>query len=138
MDSQTKAQILSAPFSSHGLVRLSLDTMLSLSFSHLASGVDSTDESSPAACGKATSLTGYTEWVSTGEPCVTIGWDWSIRITAADWSWIRIGPPRSNIVVVDHEGNDYEWTRNLDLLGTLADALPWKEHLPHAVSLRYV
>ncbi len=114
-----------------------MESLLSLPFVHLASGVDAAERAGADACGTSTMITGYTEWVSTAEPRVSIGWDWSMRVVAAAVSWDRSGLPRSNILLVDDEGRDYPWPRNLAVLGTLADALPWKEVLPRAVALRY-
>ena len=119
-----------------GLVRLSLDEALSSTLVHLASGLD--EETAPrGCCGCATHISGYTEWVSRGAPVITLGWDW--RICACPWPplWQRLGTPRSNVMLVDAARHDVGWQRNLMMLTTLIDALPWSECTSRAIALRY-
>lgn len=115
-----------------GLVRLSIDELLSLQIHHLMSAVDlELDVPHFASCGCETTISGYTEWVSASRPAVSIGWDWHI----CHWSvqrpfvWTRRGKPRSNIMLVYSTGNDAGWSKNLELLATVVDALPWQEQL---------
>jgi len=48
-----------------------------------------------------------------------------------------MGLPRSNVMLVDAAGYDAGWERNLELLATVVDALPWRELIPEAVEARY-
>ena len=59
----------------NGLIRLSIEELLSTPITHLVSGVDVDDSPKLSTCGKATSISGYTEWVSTSDPIISIGWD---------------------------------------------------------------
>ena len=120
-----------------GLLRLSIDELLSVPIHHLMSAVD-LDLVVPrtAVCGCETTISGYTEWVSASRPAVTIGWDWHIRLWTAQqpFAWTRLGQPRSNVMLVYSTGNDTGWHKNLELLATVVDALPWQEQLSHAVT----
>lgn len=118
-----------------GLLRLSIDELLSLPIHHLMSAVDMDRPMPRAACGCATTISGYTEWVSASCPVVSIGWDWHIRLWTAQqpFAWARLGQPRSNVMLVYSTGNDAGWHRNLELLATVVDALPWQEQLTHSV-----
>ena len=120
-----------------GLVRLSIDELLSMSISHLISGLDAEQGAHNAMCGQQTSISGYTEWVSNSTPAISIGWDWCIKSTASQPYWTRVGSPRSNVMLVYATGGDAGWTKNLEILSTVVDALPWREQIPQAVATRY-
>lgn len=118
-----------------GLLRLSIDELLSLPIHHLMSAVDLMAPTT-AMCGCETSISGYTEWVSSSCPVVSIGWDWHISFHTASqpFAWARLGQPRSNVMLVYSSGSDTGWQKNLELLSTVVDALPWQEQLSHSVS----
>ncbi|MES2948474.1 MAG: DUF4902 domain-containing protein [Pseudomonadota bacterium] len=120
-----------------GLIRLTVDQLLSTPLKHLVSGVDM-DGSYPAtACGTQTSLSGYTEWVSTKDPTISIGWDWCLQVSVTGVRWVRVGLPRSNLMLTQDSGYDTSWHSNLEILGTVVDALAWREILPTIVATRY-
>ena len=123
--------------SSDGLVHLSIDELLSIPLSHLISGLDGDQGDCNAICGHGTSISGYTEWVSTSTPSITIGWDWCIRSTVWAHYWARVGTPRSNVMLVYGAGEDAGWDKNLEILSTIVDSLPWREQVPQAVASRY-
>lgn len=124
--------------SSDGLIRLTVDQLLSTPLEHLVSGVDLDADGTPMACGTQTSLSGYTEWVSTRDPTISIGWDWRLQTLAEGVRWIRVGLPRSNLMLTQDSGRDTSWHGNLEILGTVVDALAWREILPQVVAARYV
>ena len=121
-----------------GLLRLSIDELLSLPIEHLISGLDG-PEHGPLArvCGSETVISGYTEWVSTSFPAVSIGWDWELQLLWHDrpFAWRRLGQPRTNVMLVYAAGGDTGWARNLELLSTVVDALPWQDRLVRAVGI---
>lgn len=121
-----------------GLIRLTVDQLLSTRLEHLVSGVDMDASASRAVCGTRTSLSGYTEWVSTRDPTISIGWDWRVQILGIGMRWIRVGLPRSNLMLMQDSGRDTTWNGNLEILGTVVDALAWREVLPQVVAARYV
>ena len=120
-----------------GLIRLTVDQLLSTPLEHLVSGVDPDPDAVPAACGRQTSLSGYTEWISTQDPTISIGWDWRLQTLAAGVRWVRVGLPRSNLMLTQDSGADASWHGNLEILGTVVDALAWREILPLVVAARY-
>jgi hypothetical protein len=106
-------------------VRLSLSELLTRDFSHVVSRVD-VDPSQPiASCGRATSVTGYTEWLSLELSTVTLGWDWALIVDQGQVRCIRIDAPRSNVLLVDSHGHEYHWQANLVALSTIVDAVDW-------------
>jgi hypothetical protein len=120
-----------------GLIRLTVDQLLSTPLQHLVSGVDLDPHVLPAVCGTQTSLSGYTEWISAQDPTISIGWDWRLQTLAAGVRWVRVGLPRSNLMLTHDTGSDTSWHGNLEILGTVVDALAWREILPHVVAARY-
>jgi Domain of unknown function (DUF4902) len=128
-----------AQVSADGLIRLSIDELLSTPLTHLISGVDM-DIEPPAllsSCGSTTSICGYTEWVSTGYPVISIGWDWCIQCGPLGTVWSRIGMPSSNLLITCDEDTEANWERSQRLVASVVDALPWREYLPSAINTRY-
>lgn len=123
--------------SSDGLIRLTVDQLLSTPLEHLVSGVDPDTFAPAAVCGTQTSLSGYTEWISTQDPTISIGWDWRLQTLATGVRWVRVGLPRSNLMLTQDTGADASWHGNLEILGTVVDALAWREVLPQVVAARY-
>lgn len=120
-------------FSDDGFLRLSLDEMFDLRLEHLLSGFDP-DPAEYRRCGSATNLYGYSEWVSRVVPSLSLGWDWRVVCVQGAASLVRVGLPRSNVLLIDGEGVDFGWMRNLEILGTLVDALPWRDDTPRALA----
>jgi hypothetical protein len=118
-----------------GFVRLTLDDVLSVPFKHLLSGLD--EDAAPLPCGTSTTISGYTEWISDTQPKITVGWDWIVAPDGSGSYWRRIGLPRSNLLLVDTARNDYAWDRNLVVLATVVDAIPWQEQARTALVERY-
>lgn len=124
--------------SSDGLIRLSVQELHSIAMRPLISGLDVETCTRVNACGKVTSISGYTEWVGVTNPIISIGWDWCIKSppTRAP-SWERISLPCANIMVLNKEGRDMRWAENLRVLAGVVDALPWRESVAQAVTSRY-
>ena len=51
-------------------------------------------------------ILGYTEWVSTETPAITIGWDWRLSASKGAASCLRFGEVRSNVMLMDDQGRD--------------------------------
>lgn len=120
-----------------GFLRLPLDAILSTRLIHIVSALDDEDRADPPACGRPTSITGYTEWASVSQPYVSLGWDWRIEARGGEVSCVRVGLPRSNVMLVDAAARDYGWDKNLQILATVVDAMAWTEPTCRAVSERY-
>lgn len=121
--------------SADGLIHLTVDQLLSTPLEHLVSGLDM--EIPAPDCGTQTSLCGYTEWISTKSPTISIGWDWCLQLSVSGARWMRVGLPRSNLLLKHDTGNDATWHGNLEILATIVDALAWREVLPVVVASRY-
>ncbi|MFL6647058.1 MAG: DUF4902 domain-containing protein [Sulfurifustis sp.] len=119
-----------------GFIRLSLDEIFSIRLHHLMSRIDEEDVR-PSACGSVTTITGYTEWVSTTPPTVTLGWDWSIEWRRSEMSCVRVGMPRSNVMLIDNRHHDYGWRANLVVLAAIVDAIAWDQFTARAIAAQY-
>lgn len=122
---------------SNGLIRLSIEELLSTPITHLVSGVDVEDCPKLSTCGKTTSISGYTEWGATQAPIISIGWDWYLQVTPSGSLWTRVGLPSSNVMLIEETGYDVGWERSRDILAMIVDALPWREQVPQMVVARY-
>ncbi len=120
-----------------GLVRLTLNEVLSTPMVHLTSGVDQEVPGLHPQCGTVTSLTGYTEWRSVAEPAIVMGWDWMSMYEQGSLRLARVGPPRCNIMLVNHASEDLDWNKQLEILGTVIDAMDWGRETQATVSERY-
>jgi len=121
---------------SDGLVRISISELMSVPIVHLMSGADHVELLSEDACGRATVLCGHTEWVSQTDIVVSIGWDWRVDSIEGLLRWSRIGPPRTNVLLIDDNGFDKTWSQSLEHIGTIVDALPWAESVADVVGLK--
>jgi len=116
--------------STEGYLRMTLKEVLSLRFTHLFSGLDESCDSD--RCGSRTTITGYTEWLA-GNPPITIGWDWMVTAQR----WVRVGSPRSNVLLVDPTERSYSRATSEAVLGTIVDTIAWQEQARCAVYNRY-
>ncbi|HEX5357100.1 MAG TPA: DUF4902 domain-containing protein [Aquabacterium sp.] len=114
-----------------GFVRLSLDEMLSMRLQHLLCGIDG---DVTTRCGTVTSISGYTEWVGITDPQVSLGWDWRLETINGVVRYVRVGLPRSNVMLIDERHLDYGWQRNFQTLATVVDALQWRDKVTHLIS----
>lgn len=121
-----------------GFLRISLGQLLSANLAHLISGLDGCEPIKLNHCGTRTSITGYTEWI--GElrnALISLGWDW--RLEKHEYGGVtcmRVGLPRSNVMLVDAASRDFGWDRNLEVLATVVDAMPWADQTQQAIQHR--
>ena len=121
-----------------GLLRLHPQQLSDLTWVHLISGIDDDVLAESAVrCGASTTLSGYTEWISTEEPGVTLGWDWQLETRQASPQVVRQGLPRTNVVVVRAEHDPLPWDESLEVLANFIDTFDWKTRAFEAVCLRY-
>lgn len=121
-----------------GCIRLTLEALLSMPLTHLMSGIDDTLPNDTHVCGQSTSLSGFTEWLSATEPAITMGWDAALDTTSAVGPlWVRVGLPRTNVRLINADATDMDWHRNLQVLATVVDALPWQAEISRAIAERY-
>ena len=123
--------------SEDGYVRLTLATFLNVPLSHLLSGLD---EDTPVTFREGASLSeisGYTEWVSTTVPAITIGWDWRLDTSQGQLCCVRVSEPRSNVMLLDSQQRDLGPAKTAMLLETAIDATAWQDEALRAVGTRY-
>lgn len=110
-----------------GLLRVALSDLLSANLTHLVSGLNVAP--GVQQCGTVSAITGYTEWV--GEmpgASISLGWDWCLEpAVCGDVTCVRMGLPYSNVMLVDTANRDYGWNRNLEILASVVDAMPWAD-----------
>lgn len=123
--------------SEDGYVRLSFAEIQSVPLVHRISGLDEPTRPADSTGGLQTSITGYTEWVSTTDPVITLGWDWQMEAAHHTVSLRRTSDPRSNVMLLDPAGADLGPARTLVLLGALVDALKWESDVQRNISVRY-
>ncbi|MGJ7495912.1 DUF4902 domain-containing protein [Variovorax sp. RT4R15] len=122
---------------SDGLLRLQRQDLRNFTLTHLVSGLD--DEvcnESEQRCGASTSLSGYTEWICTQEPRLSLGWDWQLE-TSMTARVVRLGLPRTNILLLDGERDPLPWNESLHVLATFIDTFDWNTPAFRAVCQRY-
>lgn len=120
--------------STDGLVRLTLEELMSLPICHLISGVDADGSCTLASCGTPTTISGFTEWISRTDPVVTLGWDWRLAAKSGTPFWTRLGTPRTNVLLIGSDGEEKTWAQSLVQVGTVVDALPWADMVPKVLS----
>lgn len=122
-----------------GLLRLGRQDLARMQLTHLISGLDEDAEppDAPAVCGGGTSMCGYTEWVSAQEPRLTLGWDWHLDDNAPTPRVVRLGLPRTNVLVVDGADAPLPWNESLHVLATFIDTFDWNTPAFQAVCQRY-
>lgn len=119
--------------STDGLVRLTLDELMSLPIFHLLSGVDVDDSCMRSSCGSPTTISGFTEWMSRTHPAVTLGWDWCLVLKSNVAFWTRLGEPRTNVLLIHEDGVEKTWAQSLEQVATVVDALPWADLVPEVL-----
>jgi hypothetical protein len=121
-----------------GYIRLSPVTFRQIPLIHLISGMDEEPAAGPRTGGAQLSeIMGYTEWVSTEKPAITIGWDWRLSASKGAASCLRFGEVRSNVMLMDDQGRDLGPQRSAELLGAELDGINWSDQVLQAVSSRY-
>lgn len=121
-----------------GLLRLHQQQLSDMTLVHLISGVDDDVLAQGAVrCGASTTLSGYTEWVSAEEPGLTLGWDWQLDAQSTAPRVVRLGLPRTNVLVLRGEQDPLPWEQSLEVLASLIDAFDWNTPAFDAVCERY-
>ena len=121
-----------------GLLRLRQQDLGAITLVHLISGIDEDmRDSSAPRCGESTILSGYTEWISAKEPRLTLGWDWQLDTTSIAPGVVRLGLPRTNVLIVRDAHVPLSWDQSLEALASCIDQLEWGGPAFRAVCERY-
>ena len=121
-----------------GLVQVTMQELLDLRLEHFFSAMDTdpADLSPEQRCGTYTVLTGYTEWLCSAKFTITIGWDWQVLTIEQSVHWKREQLPRTNIQLLNEDGQALAWEDSLRVLATWVDSQIWKNDTLQAVSVR--
>ena len=109
-----------------GFLRIQTQELGCIPLQHLISNLDEEPSDGSQCCGAATTLSGYTEWVSPVEPALSIGWDWEWRGTPGESAVVRLGLPRTNILVISDASVPLPWEDSLQVLAHFIDAIDWQ------------
>ena len=107
-----------------GFLRIELGSILTSKFTYLFS--DLYPEPTPHLTGGWCLASGFSEWCSLDSRAISLGWDWAVMADRAGLTLVRMGLPRSNIMLVDGQGHDHGWLESLKILTTVIDAIPWQ------------
>ena len=91
-----------------------------------------------ALCTDVCGISGYTEWISSTTPAISIGWDWRLDVTQGRPRYVLEGFPRSNLMFQDAERRDLGPIRTATVLKAALDTLSWQEgnHKGYQCSIR--
>lgn len=119
-----------------GQIQVTVQELLELHLTHLYSALDTDSSNLPQAqrCGTATTLSGYTEWLGADELPVSLGWDWCITAIHHQAHWQREALPRSNIQLLNENGQALTWEDNLRVLATWLDTQSWQREVALAIN----
>ncbi|WP_226467709.1 DUF4902 domain-containing protein [Luteimonas panaciterrae] len=123
----------------NGIVRLKLAALLDLPLVHLLSGLDEDLHEQEQGLHGATraTISGYTEWVTRSVPVITLGWDWKLDTLRGSPDLVRVGEPRSNVMLVDVRGSDLGFDKTSVLIESAIDSLPWQQVVMKTIDARY-
>ncbi len=118
-----------------GLAQGTVQGLLNLVLTHYFSAVDAdpTDLSTKQRCGTITVMSGYTEWIGSTKCPITIGWDWYIEANEQTVLWRRKELPRTNIQLMNENGQALAWEDNLRVLATWIDSHFWQKDVARNV-----
>lgn len=111
--------------SQDGYIRMTLLQLQGIPLLHLISGLDED-------C--SATIAGYTEWLSEGQPAITLGWDWCM---VGHGKLQRVDEPRSNLMLVDETGRDLGFEATLAALAGFVDGMDWQKTTLSALEERY-
>ena len=123
--------------SKDGYVRLTFAALQSTPIVHLLSGLDEENLGSGESQIDARGIWGFTEWISSTRPVITIGWDWRLDVTQGRPCYVRASRPRSNLMFLDSEWRDLGFVRTVAMLEVAVDAMEWQPTTRQAISVRY-
>jgi|SRR5947207_2330294 len=114
-----------------GYIRTSLTVLASRDFKHVMSARDEDVLTELLECCVPVSLAGWTEWVSTTEPVVSLSWDWCVEPNSQ--RLLRIEDVRSNLMLVDRRGYDVGMSRTARIVGMWLAVFDWQAIVREAV-----
>jgi hypothetical protein len=123
--------------SADGYLRFKFAGLRQVPLVHLLSRLDEDGPASPGVAALETAITGYTEWISTETPRITLGWDWQLNLACRPFRIQRINLPRSNIMLIDAARADLGPSETAILLAALIDELAWQDQVQAEIERGY-
>jgi hypothetical protein len=123
--------------SNDGYLRLSQARMRAIPLTHLISGLDADPGGAGTVGATRAAIAGYTEWISLTIPALSLGWDWVLESADRELRYLRVGEPRSNIMLLDHLGQDLGFMPTAIALALLVDEINWQDTVARFVCTRY-
>ena len=117
-----------------GTLRLQLHELQAMTLVHLTSAGDDDTPLTVFDGASTTTISGFTEWVNAGQACLTLGWDFQLQSHGA--ALMRLGAPRSNIVLIDEQLTAMGPDAAGALLSQFVDTLPWQDITLAAIASR--
>jgi hypothetical protein len=110
-------------------VRLQAQPLWTTSLAHLESGIDTDDDDEFAfrrfdSASALHSIRGFTEWVSDGQPPVSVGWDWTL--TGSEQLTLDRNSIRTNVMLIDAQGVDCGQEATVHAVIRLIEQTPWQ------------
>lgn len=121
----------------NGYVRLTYAQFQALCLEHLISGVDEDGPEDAQHGATPTAITGYTEWISSEQPMLTIGWDWQMLPHDRGVLLRRESEPRSNVMLQTPACEDLGVEKTNVLLETIVDSFDWQTEALAHINHRY-
>jgi hypothetical protein len=111
-----------------GYLRVSGRELLQVRLGHLLSGLDEDPPDSLSRGLGAThaTLAGFTEWSEDRSPAVSVGWDWRAGGPRCAQQYLRIGLPRTNLMLIDVRGRDLGFDLTAHRVAQWLDRQPWQ------------
>lgn len=94
---------------------------------HVQSELELTNEVNPSRESEGASasvLCGCSEWVTESDPPITAGWDWAV--TASGDVLLNRHSVRTNLILVDENGNDFGHVVSIGAVVCRIEQLPWQ------------
>lgn len=125
------------PMSDTGYIYLTFSQLQDVCLVHLISGMDEDADPGQLDAAVATSITGYTEWISEGKVSITVGWDWQMRPDEKTVRLFRVSAPASNLMLQNASGIDLGPKKTTILLETFIDGINWQTEALKYINIRY-
>lgn len=113
--------------SQNGSIHLKREQLVLIDFHHIHSGlVEPETFKLLSHYDQPSTINGYTEWITKTEPCITLGWDWELRISEQNVNFTIVGYPYSNIQLINHSNQSLPPLENQNLLRKFIQHLNWE------------
>lgn len=114
-----------------------LDTdIFKLGFIHLDSGVYQEQISSKSFKTNKTQITGYTEWLSTMTPTITLSWDWMLCPYSRP-QLQKTGAFYSNLRLLEKNGKPLSEKHTERTLDELINRIEWSQKVDQFITQKY-